>query len=82
MGSDQYPPIEDAPGTYVRETHATHAEDAGQAGQDVAQEATQGDPRKKEWDESEHQGNFEGWFGPGEAWDESTHTRDAKGRFT
>src|SRR5918998_989015 len=40
LGSDQYPPIEDAPGTYVRETHATHAEAASQAGQEVAQEAT------------------------------------------
>jgi polyhydroxyalkanoate synthase len=28
VGSDRYPPIEDAPGTYVRETHATHAEAA------------------------------------------------------
>ena len=33
VGSDQYPPIEEAPGTYVRETHATHAEAASQAGQ-------------------------------------------------
>ncbi len=82
MGSDQYPPLEDAPGTYVKETRATHAEIAGQAGQEVAQEATQGSPWKKEWDEANHRRNPEGRFGPGEVWDESTHTRDEEGRFT
>jgi polyhydroxyalkanoate synthase len=79
MGSDQYPPIEDAPGTYVREMHGDGVESEGAQ---VTQETSQGDPREKEWDESEHQRNFEGRFGPGEVWDESTHTRDAKGRFT
>ena len=33
VGSEQYPPIEEAPGTYVGETNATHAEAASQAGQ-------------------------------------------------
>jgi hypothetical protein len=36
VGSDRYPPIEDAPGTYVRETHATHAEAISEAGQEDA----------------------------------------------
>jgi hypothetical protein len=36
VGSGRYPPIEDAPGTYVRETHATHAEAAGRTGQEGA----------------------------------------------
>jgi polyhydroxyalkanoate synthase subunit PhaC len=79
MGSSLYPPLEDAPGTYVRETSSTHAEAASQDGQEVT---TQGYPRKKEWDEADHRRNFEGRFGPGEEWDESTHTRDEKGRFT
>jgi poly[(R)-3-hydroxyalkanoate] polymerase subunit PhaC len=39
VGSDQYPPIEDAPGSYVRETHATHAGAVSEAGQEGAQEA-------------------------------------------
>jgi polyhydroxyalkanoate synthase subunit PhaC len=29
MGSDQYPPIEDAPGTYVREMHGDGVESEG-----------------------------------------------------
>jgi polyhydroxyalkanoate synthase subunit PhaC len=41
VGSDRYPPIEDAPGTYVKETHATHAETASQAGQKGAQAGSQ-----------------------------------------
>jgi polyhydroxyalkanoate synthase len=32
VGSDQYPPIEDAPGTYVRETFAETVREAGQEG--------------------------------------------------
>jgi polyhydroxyalkanoate synthase len=39
VGSDRYPPIEDAPGTYVRETHATHAEAVSEAGQEDAKAA-------------------------------------------
>jgi hypothetical protein len=39
VGSEKYPPIEDAPGTYVRETHATHEEAAGRAGQEDAKAA-------------------------------------------
>ncbi len=38
MGSEKYPPIEDAPGTYVKETHATH-EEAGQEGARATQGA-------------------------------------------
>ena len=60
VGSDLYPPIEDAPGTYVREMHEGAEESEGAQ---VTQEATQGDPRENDWDES-------------------THTRDARGRFT
>jgi polyhydroxyalkanoate synthase len=59
MGSDQYPPIEDAPGTYVREMHED--EEEGEGAQ-VTQEATQGGPREKEWDESEHTRDAEGRF--------------------
>ena len=44
VGSDQYPPIEDAPGTYVREMHED--EEEGEGAQ-VTQEATQGGPREK-----------------------------------
>ena len=55
VGSDQYPPIEDAPGTYVREMHEGAEESEGAQ---VSKEATQGGPREKEWDESEHQRNF------------------------
>jgi polyhydroxyalkanoate synthase len=59
VGSDQYPPIEDAPGTYVREMH----EDAENGeGAQVTQEATQGGPREKEWDESKHTRDAEGRF--------------------
>jgi hypothetical protein len=59
VGSDQYPPIEDAPGTYVREMH----EDAEKGeGAQVTQEATQGGPREKEWDESKHTRDAEGRF--------------------
>ena len=67
----------------LKETHGGGVwdEEEGEGAQ-VTQEATQGGPREKEWDESEHQRNFEGRFGPREVWDESTHTRDAKGRFT
>lgn len=79
VGSEQYPPIEDAPGTYVKEMHED--EEEGEGAQ-VTQEATQGGPRKKEWDESDHRRDLEGQFGPGEVWDESTHTRDEEGRFT
>ena len=39
VGSDRYPPIEDAPGTYVMETHATHAEAISEAGQEDAKAA-------------------------------------------
>jgi polyhydroxyalkanoate synthase len=76
IGSDQYPPLEDAPGTYVRETRATQA--VSQSGQETTQEG----PRKKEWDEADHRRNPGGRFGPGEKWDESTHMRDSEGRFT
>jgi polyhydroxyalkanoate synthase len=79
VGSGRYPPIEDAPGTYVREMHEDAEE---QEGAQVAQEATQGGPRQQVRDESTPPRNFEGRFERGEAWDESEHTRDADGRFT
>lgn len=78
VGSDRYSPLEDAPGTYVRETRSAHTEAVGQTEQEAPQEG----PRKKEWDEADHRRNPEGRFGPGEVWDESTHTRDSGGQFT
>jgi polyhydroxyalkanoate synthase len=42
VGSEEYPAIEDAPGTYVRETHAAHAEAVSQAGQEEGARAAQG----------------------------------------
>ncbi|MBA4115526.1 MAG: hypothetical protein H0X71_03630, partial [Rubrobacter sp.] len=44
LGSENYPPIEDAPGTYVKEMHEDEEEGKGAQ---VTQEATQGDPREK-----------------------------------
>ncbi len=44
VGSEQYPPIEDAPGTYVKEMHEDEEEGKGAQ---VTQEATQGDSREK-----------------------------------
>jgi polyhydroxyalkanoate synthase len=44
VGSEQYPPIEDAPGTYVREMHED--EEEGEGGAQLTQEAIQGGPRK------------------------------------
>jgi polyhydroxyalkanoate synthase len=79
MGSDQYPPIEDAPGTYVREMRE---DDGDREGAQLTQGAPQEGPRKKAWDEADHRRNFEGRFGPGEEWDESAHTRDDGGQFT
>jgi polyhydroxyalkanoate synthase len=79
MGSDQYPPIEDAPGTYVREMRE---DDGDREGAQLTQDAPQEGPRKKAWDEADHRRNFEGRFGPGEEWEESAHTRDDGGQFT
>src|SRR5829696_181840 len=39
VGSEQYRPIEDAPGTYVRETSTETVREAGQEGTQVAQES-------------------------------------------
>src|SRR5215216_1961233 len=39
VGSEQYPPIEEAPGTYVRETSTETVREAGQEGTQVAQES-------------------------------------------
>jgi polyhydroxyalkanoate synthase len=42
VGSDQYPPIEDAPGTYVREMHEDEEEGKGeQAGSQVGQQGAE-----------------------------------------
>jgi polyhydroxyalkanoate synthase len=59
MGSEQYPPIEDAPGTYVKEMHED--EEEGEGAQ-VTQDATQGGPREQVWEESKHTRDAEGRF--------------------
>src|SRR5215217_56884 len=41
VGSEKYPPIEDAPGTYVRETHATEAKAVSLAEQEGARAGSQ-----------------------------------------
>jgi polyhydroxyalkanoate synthase len=46
VGSEQYPSIEDAPGTYVKEMHEDEDEEEGEGAQ-VTQDATQGAPREK-----------------------------------
>jgi hypothetical protein len=62
VGSEEYPPIEDAPGIYVREMHEDAEEGEGAQGAQVTQEATHGGPRGKEWDESKHTRDAEGRF--------------------
>jgi polyhydroxyalkanoate synthase len=57
VGSDQYPAIGDAPGTYVREMHEDEEE---REGAQVTQEGIQGGPWEKEWDESKHTRDPEG----------------------
>jgi hypothetical protein len=59
MGSEQYPPIEDAPGTYVKEMHEDEEEGKGAQ---VTQDATQGGPREQVWEESKHTRDAEGRF--------------------
>jgi len=59
VGSDRYPPIEDAPGTYVREMHEAAEE---QEGAQPTQEATQGSPREQVWDEAKHTRDTDGRF--------------------
>ena len=58
VGSEQYPPIEDAPGTYVKEMHEDEDAEEGEGAQ-VTQDATQGAPREKGSGtaEGEHGGN-------------------------